>query len=361
MNDRGLHITKIKIIRAIVSAVIIYFLVTYTLLGTIPPLSIINLVEFTFLLIFVSIMFIGHGSISAFFQRSENREMPPFLVKTVEFVVNLVYILLLNFIFFHFPMQLLYPDDIVSADVLRLVYGIHLLVGFTHYYLLERERSQQKLSKIQLEAETLAKENFEARLLMLKKHLNPQFLYRSLTKLKQFVKEDKQKASRYLRRLSEIYRIFLHQVDQNTVSLQEERTLLESYAQLLEMEYGSQVEIINHIPERENSFLLPSGLCQVILEDWVSCLSNSERLKLRIELQINNQALMLSGKFNQAFSPQQEETIRHIRKTYELQTQNACTPEITEGVDFSVFLLPLFQVAISGPSESLAKYENLQG
>lgn len=355
MNERGLNITKIKVLRAIISAVFIYFLIAYILSGRGPKPSIANLIEFIFLVGFVSIMFIGHGFISVYFQRLGEKPIPAFWVRVAEFVVNLLYILLLSFLFFYLPMKTLYPGKIAPPDVLRLAHGIFILVGFTHYYLLERERSEQILSKVQLETEKVAKENFEARLLMLKKHLNPQFLYHSLKRLKQFVKEDKPKARLYLRKLSEIYRLFLHQVDQHVVSLRDERDLLQSYAELLQMEYGDQIEFINQLPEEEESFYLPSGLCQIILEDWIACLSNKEGLKLQIALKQQDQALVLSGKFSQPVALRQQESIRHIQRTYQLQTQGTCTPEISEGPDFSTISLPLFPAISPTPAELFGK------
>ena len=337
-----MHITKIKVFRAITSAVFIYFLIVYILQGRLPQLSIGNLVEFLFQMVFIAIIFIGQGFISAFFQRLGNTQVMAFGVKLAEFVVNFVYILLLNYCFFYLPLRMLYPGSIVPSDVLRLVYGIHLLVGLTHYYLLERERSQQKLTKVQLETEKVAKENFEARLLMVKKQLNPQFLYNSLKQLRQLVRGNKPKARFYLQKLSEIYRMFLHQVDQTGVSLKEEQALLLSYGELLKMEYGDRIGIINYLPEEEEHYFLPSGLCQVILEDWVACLSEKEELKLQVTLKLEAKALVLSGKFSQTATPHQGESIRHIRSTYQLHTENSCTPEIMEGIDYSTISLPLF-------------------
>ena len=342
MNNRQLHITKVKVLRAIGSAVLIYFLLGFILTGKPPNPSKLNFIELSFMMVFISIMFIGQGFISGFFQRYATKQFSALWLKSAEFSVNLVYIIFLNYLLFNLPLKLLFPDDIVPADVLRLVYGLHILVGFTHYYLLERERSEQTLSKVQLESEKIAKENFEVRLLMLKKQLNPQFLYHSLQQLRQLVKSDKQNARLYLRQLSEIYRMFIHQVDQSVVSLKEEQALLQSYADLLKMEYGDRIEIVNFLPEEEESYFLPSGLCQVILEDWVACLSDTKDLKLQIRLHQDEKILVLSGKFNQPATPHQAESIRHIRTTYQLQTEGSCTPEVIEGLDYLSISLPLF-------------------
>lgn len=344
MTNSIQHITKKKLGRAIISGITVYFLVAYILSGEAPGwdwFSVDGFLELFFFVLFVSVMFSGQGFISVYFQRFRKQLKLPLGIKLIEFVVNLVFILGLLFLLFYLPLKLLYPNNIAGADILRLVHGMFLLVGLTHYYLLERERSEQALSKLQLETEKLARENFEARLLMLKKELNPDFLYHSLRKLKQFVNRDKPTAHLYLRKLSEIYRLFLHQVDQPLVSLSEEQHLLRSFLSLVKMEYGGRVQLSDSLSAEEKDRFLPSGLCRVVIENWVSSLAENENQQLCISLKRQEEALVLQAEFKDGLKPDQQESIRYLQKNYELQTEGACCPEFQEDEKNVRVILPL--------------------
>ena len=77
--------------------------------------------------------------------------------------------------------------------------------------------------KATLDAEILEKEGIRAKYEALKNQVNPHFLFNSLNALTNLVYEDQDKAVRFIKQLSEVYRYVLDSRDKEVVPLEEEK------------------------------------------------------------------------------------------------------------------------------------------
>lgn len=94
-----------------------------------------------------------------------------------------------------------------------------------------------------VDAERLQKENVKAQYDSLKNQVNPHFLFNSLNALTNLVYEDQDKAAKFIKQLSEVYRYVLDTREKELVSLDEEIKFLESYLFLQQIRFGDKLKL----------------------------------------------------------------------------------------------------------------------
>lgn len=94
-----------------------------------------------------------------------------------------------------------------------------------------------------VESEKFQKESMAARYESLKSQVNPHFLFNSLNVLTNLVFEDQDKAARFIKQLSEVYRFVLDTRNREVVPLQEELKFMESYLYLQQIRFGDSLKV----------------------------------------------------------------------------------------------------------------------
>ena len=74
----------------------------------------------------------------------------------------------------------------------------------------------------------------------LRNQVNPHFLFNSLNALTNLVYEDQDKAAKFIKQLSEVYRYLLDTRDKEIVPLEEEKKFLNSYLFLQQIRFGDK-------------------------------------------------------------------------------------------------------------------------
>ena len=99
--------------------------------------------------------------------------------------------------------------------------------------------------QLKMQAARLEKNNTEIQYQNLINHLNPHFLFNSLTSLGSLISINPKQASQFLRRLSLIYRYILQNKDKETVTIEEEVAFAQHYIELQKSRFegGLQVNI----------------------------------------------------------------------------------------------------------------------
>lgn len=92
-------------------------------------------------------------------------------------------------------------------------------------------------------AETLQKENAIANYESLKNQVNPHFLFNSLNALTNLVYEDPDRAVKFIKQLSEVYRYVLDTRNREVVDLAEELHFIDSYLFLQTIRFGDNLRI----------------------------------------------------------------------------------------------------------------------
>jgi len=148
---------------------------------------------------------------------------------------------------------------LLVAVVLALLYSLYRY----------RIRQSNRLHHYQIQMTRLKHEKAEIQYHNLINHLNPHFLFNSLTSLNSLILTKPKEASLFLRKLSVIYRYILQNKDSELVSLQAELTFAQNYIDLQTTRFGEGLHIsINVTPDSLPRQIVPVTL-QNLLENAI--------------------------------------------------------------------------------------------
>ncbi|MFN0177072.1 MAG: histidine kinase [Saprospiraceae bacterium] len=152
---------------------------------------------------------------------------------------------------------------------------------------LEVRRQLEEKEKSLLEIE---KRSAQIRLIALTNHLNPHFLFNSLTSLNSLIFENQQLASDFLQHLSKVYRYLLQHKEKETVSLKNELDFVENYIFLLKTRFEDEIQIEIKTPSNGTmeKGIVPVTL-QILIENAVkhNVISAQNPLLIKIETEEN--------------------------------------------------------------------------
>jgi LytS/YehU family sensor histidine kinase len=118
-----------------------------------------------------------------------------------------------------------------------------------------------------IDAEKLKRENIAARYESLKNQVNPHFLFNSFNALSNLVYEDPDKAVKFIKQLSEVYRYVLDTREKEVVPLQDELDFLKSYVYLQQIRFGNKLKIEIELAGQSGS-IAPLAL-QMLIENAI--------------------------------------------------------------------------------------------
>lgn len=145
---------------------------------------------------------------------------------------GIVYLL----IFFFETFSRLQFGDRISSMV-----GASLVITVIISFFMHGREFYLNWKKAVLNSERLEKENIKAQYDNLKSQVNPHFLFNSLNALTNLVYEDQDKAAKFIKQLSEVYRYVLDTRDKEVVPLEEELKFLNAYLFLQQIRFENNL------------------------------------------------------------------------------------------------------------------------
>lgn len=135
----------------------------------------------------------------------------------------------------------------------------------------------------ELNAAQLKEESMRAQFDTLKSQVNPHFLFNSLNALTNLIYENQDKAARFVKQLSEVYRYVLDTQGKEVVLLSDELKFLRSYIFLQEIRYGDKLKIDINLGNETRKQIAPLVL-QMLVENAVkhNIISKDQPLTIRI-------------------------------------------------------------------------------
>jgi LytS/YehU family sensor histidine kinase len=110
----------------------------------------------------------------------------------------------------------------------------------------------------QLKTETLAKENTNAELQLLKAQVHPHFLFNTLNNIYSFTLSQSPLAGSLVQKLSNMLNYMIHECEQPLVSLDKEIKLIQDYVSLEKIRYGNRLDMEVEIKgDPENKLITP--------------------------------------------------------------------------------------------------------
>lgn len=187
-------------------------------------------------------------------------------------------------------------------------------------------------------AEMLQKENAVANYESLKSQLNPHFLFNSLNALTNLVYEDPDKAAKFIKQLSEVYRYVLDTRNRERVDLQEELQFIDSYLFLQKIRFGDNLK--TNIQISRSGKIAPLAL-QLLIENAIKHNVVSSEEPLTITISDDDDFIMVGNNLQKKKTigePSPGMGLENICKRYEFLSQRKV--EIAETAETFTVKLP---------------------
>jgi sensor histidine kinase YesM len=161
-------------------------------------------------------------------------------------------------------------------------------------HLRTNEEYLKKTQALILNSEKLKKEILASEFETLKNQVNPHFLFNSLNVLSELVYQNQDNAANFILKLAGVYRYVLENKSKEVVSLSTEIDFIHSYAYLLKIRFGHNLQVDFDIPKENNYFIAPLTL-QLLVENAIKHNSISEEMPLVISFRTEGDYLVVSN------------------------------------------------------------------
>jgi LytS/YehU family sensor histidine kinase len=193
-----------------------------------------------------------------------------------------------------------------------------------------------------IDAEKFKRESTVAKFETLRSQVNPHFLFNSLNALTNLVYEDQDKAAKFIKQLSEVYRYLLDTREKEIVSLDEEKKFLNSYLFLQQIRFGDKLKLTVSLDE-QNCMVAPLVL-QMLVENAIKHNIISEQSPLWINVYVDAGFVVVENNLQKKTEMMEDSPgigLENIRRRYEFLTDKKV--EVSEGKTFIVRLPMIFQ------------------
>jgi sensor histidine kinase YesM len=224
--------------------------------------------------------------------------------KSVVWKMRIMPLITLVIVFLFYYPVFTYVDAASQGQFCIFNFFRSLIISFMAVAFTVSIRSTFSQQLTELENERLKKENLQAQFESLRNDLSPHFLFNSLNALQTLIREDPEIANQYVNHLSNVLRSSLQSNDNQYVSLDDELKLVRSYIFLLEMRYGSNLEISIAIPEKYTEYKIPPLTIQTLIENAVKHNEISTRKPLKVRISIENNTLIVENNIQIKLTPE---------------------------------------------------------
>jgi len=170
----------------------------------------------------------------------------------------------------------------------------------------------------------LQEENIISQFETLKSQVNPHFLFNSLNVLSSLIFIDQERAARFVRQLSKVYRYVLDHKDLDTITLNEELPFIESYIYLLKTRFDQNLEVDIDIAANFRVKKVAPMVLQLLVENAIkhNIISKSKPLSVKLFIEASGEYLTVMNNLQLKSSTERSSHIglENIRKRYDYLT-----------------------------------------
>lgn len=188
-----------------------------------------------------------------------------------------------------------------------------------------------------IDAEKLQKEGMAAKYETLKSQVDPHFLFNSLNALTNLVYDDREKAVKFIKQLSEVYRYVLDSRDKEVVSVEEELSFLKAYLFLQQIRFGDKLKLSLSLDHQEG--VIPPLVLQMLAENAIKHNVISEEHPLTIRVYRDGKFIVVENNLQEKESNSSESNgigLENIIRRYKFLTDE--TVEVVRSDRFIVKL-----------------------
>ena len=144
----------------------------------------------------------------------------------------------------------------------------------------------------------LQKEYIKMQYRQLKSQINPHFLFNSLNVLVSLINKDADRASEYVKKLSEVYRYVLTYDTKDLVTIREELDFIKNYMEILILRFGKGLSFRTEVGDDCLSCCIPPMTLQLLVENAVKHNIITPSCPLVIQIYTDNGVLCVSNNVN---------------------------------------------------------------
>lgn len=217
------------------------------------------------------------------------------------------------------------------------------IISLAMLYFIYFFRLQQKTRILSLEAKTeaLEKEKTMIKYESLKQHLNPHFLFNSLTSLRSLIKSDAKNAAAFLDGMSKVYRYVLRSAEQELVPLHDEVAFIKVFAQLQQVRFGNGLVVSVNVPEKDMGKKVAPVVLQNLVENAIKHNTTSTRSPLVVDIFTENDYLVVRNNLQRyrVVETSNKSGLKSLKSLYAFYTQKPI--EIDDTPPWFIIRIPL--------------------
>lgn len=175
-----------------------------------------------------------------------------------------------------------------------------------------------------IDAEKLQKEGMAAKYESLKNQLDPHFLFNSLNALTNLVYDDQDKAAKFIKQLSEVYRYVLDTREKEVVPISAEVSFLKAYLFLQQIRFGAKLRADVSLNGMKGS--VPPLVLQMLIENAIKHNIISEEMPLTIRVFQEGNSVVVENVLQEKSVPTNDSQgigLDNIRRRYKFLTNDA--------------------------------------
>ena len=197
-------------------------------------------------------------------------------------VFSILDILFINYIWFGLIWGSNFIDFIFIKGgwtILLIQFVVTLIIGLI-FFVLEFFRAWKDSMK---QEEEFKREKLLLQYEALKNQVNPHFLFNSLNTLSSLIHADQEKADKFVKKLSNVYRYILEQKDKELVSLNEEMAFVDNYIDLQKIRFGNNLQTRIRLHNPAAYQVIPNSI-QMLVENTIkhNVITSEKPLKMDI-------------------------------------------------------------------------------
>lgn len=184
-------------------------------------------------------------------------------------------------------------DTVFYKTIWFAVLSVVLFVLIVYFFYRYRTRQRMHLYQLNEKAQLLEKEKALVMYENLKQHLNPHFLFNSLTSLSSLIRLDQNMAGDFLDKMSKVYRYILKNRDNEVVPLSEEMKFVQLYIDLQKTRFENGLQVHMNIDEDYHHRRIAPVTLQNLVENSIKHNTADEDAPLVIDLFIEEDYLVV--------------------------------------------------------------------
>lgn len=201
----------------------------------------------------------------------------------------------------------------------------------------QRKATQKSAIQELLKEQAIMKAN------VLKKQLDPHFMFNTLNVLSGLIHEDIDKSDKFIKEFSEVYRYVIERSEEKVSTLEQEKNFIESYLFLLKIRFEDKLIADIRIPEEQLGCFIPSLTLEVLVENAVKHNLVSSRNPLVIEIYTDGNKLIVRN------NVQPREDVTHSQKVglsnlkQRLELLNFPVASFEKNADYFIAKIPVIK------------------